>query len=266
MARRPAYSCLGLLLAPPAAFALMMGVFAAFLTPPSAQAFDFTRTLQASADSALVFRGRRLGGAGAGVGGFLTLGDGYLSAQYLWAEDDDDALPGADWTEFRGQLGWRRTLPPRLSVDVGAAVYAGDSDGAALNAQDRLEVYAGLVAAVPLNPAAFAYVDPDEETVTVEAGLYERVDLPALFALRGAADVGRVFNGVAGAEDYTYAQAEADVVRDFLFGVEAYVGVRASTLSEEAGFLAPEDAPAGATLDLDDDVEFWGGAGLSWSF
>lgn len=238
-----------------AVVALALGVLAA----SPAAAFDFRRTLRAELEQDAIFRGQRLGDFSAALIGDLALGDAYADVAVSWIRND---ATGFDETTaaVTARGGAVRALGRRAELDVGLSATANLSAQSALRVDDRVELYAGVVAKLPLSPAAYGFYDTKNDAWTVQAGVYDRVDLPFLLALRGSADIGHVSG--SDLDDFLYARGRADLVRDFLRGVEAYVGVRASSVTDELVVGRFRDGRGPDT----DDAEVWAGGGLSWSF
>ncbi len=222
--------------------------------------FDFRRTLRAELEQDAIFRGQRLGDFSAALIGDLALGDYYADVSLEWIRND--AASGFDdtTTALTASGGTLRRLGRRGELDLGLSATANLSENSALRVDDRVELYAGFMGNLPLSPAAYGFYDTQNDAWTVQAGVFERVDLPFLLAVRGAADIGHVSG--ADVDSFVYARGRADVVRNFLGGVEAFVGVRASSLTEELVAARFRD---GRTPDVD-DAEVWAGGGVSWSF
>lgn len=226
---------------------------------PPAAAFDFRRTLRAQADQDAIVRGQRLGDFTARTAGELALGDSYADVALQWIRNDSAGFEDTT-TALTGAVGTLRSLGARGELDLGLSATVNLSEESALRLDDRVELYAGFIANLPLSPAAYGYYDAKNEAFTVQAGVYERVDLPFLLALRGAADIGHVSGEDVDA--FLYAQGRADLVRSFLGGLEAYVGVRASSLNEELVVARFRDGRGPET----DEADVWAGGGVSWSF
>ncbi len=251
--------------------AASVGVASAIsLNAPPAQAFDFTRTLRAQYDSAMVDRGRELGAERISLDAALALGDFFGRAGYRRSEDLDTVAgldPALDQLEF--ELSWSTLLRPRLTLDLGVFAQSTDVDeDIALVGDERREVYARVSWRGVLNPALTVSVDPGEELTIVEAGVYHRGPLAGPLDVRFTTDVGHVHSGDETLyENYAYASARADLVWDFLAGREAFVGVRAAHAPTVKGYLDPQvHEPDVLRRNRGDDSLIWLGGGVSWRF
>lgn len=210
---------------------------------------DFKRTLTAQLQSAYVFRGIDRAELIGLYSGEVELGAFY--AEGLRIEPvgaDGDLFP----VETRARLGWRPTsFNGDVEWDFGTQVFRRNLRGTS-DPDHSVEAFAGMDIYAPLNPAVRVYYDLDENILTTEAGLFQYLALPLDLSLETTADAGMVRGFDTTFQDYVYVQGQANIVRSFLYGFEAYAGVRGAYNSE------------GALLD--DDAQLWYGAGASWTF
>ncbi len=226
-------------------FALVMCMVVA--TPAHA---DFTRRLAARLEALYVFRGERLADLSAFYQAGVELNDFYASAVRIEPLGDDDERFRVE-TQVRA--GWTPTLSSnRWRADVGAQVFRRASD-VEDDADNDIELFAGLNGSIPLNPSVYTYYDFDRQVFSAEAGVFHTFFLPLTLDLRTSADVGFVSSfDDHDIGDYTYVQGRADVVRTFVRSFEAYAGVR-GVINSRASLV-------------EDNPDIWLGAGASWKF
>lgn len=212
---------------------------------------DFKRAIVAAVDGTYVFRGIQRAETTGWVQGEVELGKSYAKAWRIEPLGDGD---GQYASESRLRAGWRPvTGGGRFEWDLGGQVFRRSSTGLT-GADHALEAFAGVDINAPLNPSIQVYYDLNHDVLTTQAGIFQYRSLPRDLGLRMTADVGAVsaLSGAGGTGDYAYAQAQADLVRSFLYGVEAFAGVRGSANSRD-------------TL-LRDTPRLWIGAGARWTF
>ncbi|MCG8440801.1 MAG: hypothetical protein MI723_03240 [Caulobacterales bacterium] len=232
----------------------------AVLPVPAQAAGSFTRTVEASVDSAYLFRGTQRGEGMVFVDGEIVLNGVYLAALAAAPFGEGaETLP----TELRGYVGYSPHLEDRGSpfdLDAGVAVYAFPEDSDVLGDDTRVEVFGGVVGLVPLNPALYGYYDFELETFTVEGGVTQYLPLGGLRGVELALDAGYVEPDAG--DGYSYAEAGADLVQGFGAGLEGYVGARAAVTSEELLFDdLDEQGP-----ELGEDFKAWVTGGVRLTF
>ncbi len=210
---------------------------------------DFKRKLAAEIESSYIFRGLQRAEIAGLYSAELELGDFYikgLRVEPLGADEEEFNVE----TRFTG--GWRPTFgSKRFTWDFGGQTFRLAND-VTDDVDHRFEAFAGVEMYAPLNPAVHVYYDTEDEIFTTEAGLFHYQALPLSLSLQSSFDAGLVTPLDNDFEDYAYFQGRADIVRSFLFGIEAYAGVR--------GVLNTEDE------FLEDNPEIWFGGGASWTF
>jgi len=131
-------------------------------------------------------------------------------------------------------------------VDLGVTRYAYPND------EDTTEIYLGaeLTLIEYFSPALYGYYDFDTENFTLELQLGHGIELGEGFGLNVGVDLGYVWVDEAGADDYFYYQASADLV----------YSLSETTSISAGGRVAGNDA------DVNPDNQLWWGAALTTTF
>jgi hypothetical protein len=240
------------------AFVAPLAAMAAFGAPARAQGFMYEREIRAAVGSAYVFRGAQLSDETIKVVGELRLNGLHAGATLIQPLDAGDF---ANQARLFG--GWSPHLEDHgslLDFELGFTWYATPDSAPGFGDESRLEPYAKLFLDAPLMPSLASYYDTELETYTLEGRLTHFVELGGLNGLELGFDGGLV--SPDSADDHTYAQGSIDFVRNFLGGVEGYVGVRGAVSSEDRYFDTV--TPAGPIFDLRGKI--WATAGFSASF
>lgn len=156
-----------------------------------------------------------------------------------------DIKDGGD-NETDYYVGYSMDVEDMVNVDLGVTFYTYAID------EDTTEIYLGLtlLADEIINPALYGYYDFDTENFTLELQLGHGFDLGEGFGLDLGVDLGYVWVDEAGADDYFYYQASADIV----------YGLTASTSISVGARVAGNDA------DVLPDNQLWWGAALTSNF
>jgi hypothetical protein len=240
---------------PAAAVVAALGVST---VPAQAQGFMYVRDVRAAVGSAYVFRGAQMSDEMIKLTGELRLNGLHAGATLIQPVDTDDFA-----NETRVFGGWSPHLEDHgspLDFELGFTWYATPDTAPGFPDADRFEPYAKLFFNAPLMPSIASYYDTERETYTLEGRLTHFVPFGSLNGLELGFDGGLV--SPDGADDHTYAQGSIELVRNFLGGVEGYVGVRGAVSSEDRYFDSV--SPAGPIFDQSGKV--WATAGFSASF
>lgn len=222
-----------------------------------AHAIKYTRTVGATVQSSYIFRGVQRAEESIVLDAELQLNGYYLGAKgVLPFGDRTEEIP----SEGRFYLGWTPHVPGPAELDFGASLYTYPEGSAVLADEDRVELYGGLFADLPLHPAIYARYDFEFETTSIEGGFRKFVGLPDLYGVEFGFDAGWV--GRNGFDEYRYLTGSIDLVRNFSYGVEAFIGLRASAANEDVIFSDVEQS--GPVYG--DKARGWVAAGVSATF
>jgi hypothetical protein len=234
------------------------GLATLLATGASAQGIMFEREVRAAVMSDYVFRGVQLGEESFKLAGQLRF-NGLHGGAILIQPLDGDAFSN----EARIYGGWSPHLEDHgspLDIELGFTWYAHPDSAPGFGDDSRFEPYAKLFIDAPLMPSIAGFYDAELETYTVEGRLTQWVELGGLNGLELGFDGGLVSPDAA--DDHAYAQGSIDFVRNFLNGMEGYVGLRGSVSSEDRYFDSV--TPVGPLYDQ--RAKAWVAAGFTASF
>lgn len=231
---------------------------AVFAAPAAAQGIMFERTVRAAVNTGYVFRGVQLGEETFKLAGELRFNGLHGGVLLLQPFETDDFS-----NETRLYGGWSPHLEDmgsKLDLEFGFTWYATPDAAPGFSDESRFEPYAKLFIDAPLMPSIAGFYDIEREAYTVEGRLTQWVELGGLNGLELALDGGLVSPDEA--DEHAYALGSVEFVRNFLNGVEGYVGLKGSVSSEDLYFDSL--APTGPIYDR--RAKAWLGAGFSASF
>jgi hypothetical protein len=224
----------------------------------SAQGIMFEREVRAAVLTDYVFRGVQLGEESFKLVGELRFNGLHGGVALIQPFENDDFS-----NETRAFAGWSPHLEDHgsmLDFELGFTWYGHPDAAPGFNDQSRFEPYAKLFIDAPLMPSISGYYDAELETYTLEGRLTQWIELGGLNGLEFGFDGGLVSPDEA--DDHAYAQGSIDFVRNFLGGIEGYVGLRGSVSSEDRYF--DNITPVGPVYDQ--RAKAWVAAGFSASF
>jgi uncharacterized protein (TIGR02001 family) len=191
-------------------------------------------------ESEYSFRGVKQ--AGQSIQPEVTLG---LMGLYgsIWQSTD---IKDGNVVETNYVAGYALDVEDLVNVDLGVTRYAYPT------LSDTTEIYLGLtlLADEIINPALYGFYDFDTENFTLELQLGHGFDLGEGFGLDLGVDLGYVWVDEAGADDYFYYQASADIVYSLTETTSVSVGGRV----------------AGNDANVKPDNQLWFGAALTTTF
>jgi hypothetical protein len=223
-----------------------------------AQGFMYTREVRGAVMSDYVFRGEQRSEEAWKLAGELRLNGLHGGAMLIQPFEADDFA-----SEARLFAGWSPHIEDRGSkfdFELGFTLYATPDSAPGFPDESRFEPYAKLFLDAPLMPSLAAYYDTELKTASLEGRLTHFVELGGLNGFELGFDGG--FVSPDDADEHAYAQGSIDFVRDFLGGVEGYVGLRGAVSSEDR-FIG-DVAPTGPVYD--ERARAWLAAGFSASF
>ncbi|MGD2134013.1 MAG: hypothetical protein PVI23_14560 [Maricaulaceae bacterium] len=225
--------------------------------PAAAQGLTYTRDTYTTVKSAYVFRGLQRAEEIVQLGGEVRLNGVHLGGAWLQPFDGAEAP-----SEARLYGGWSPHIEDHgspIDVELGFTWYATPDSAPGFAEDSRFEPYAKLYLDTPLAPSLAGFYDTELETYTVEGRLTHYVPF-GLNGIQFGFDGGLVSpeNG----QEHTYAQGSIDYVRNFLSGLEGFVGVRTAVSSEDRYFDTV--TPAGPIYDQDNKT--WIAFGLAATF
>lgn len=243
--------------------AVLASIGCALLALPAApaaqaQGLMYTREVRGAVKSDYVFRGVQLAEEAFKISGELRLNGLHGGASWIQPFNADDF---ANETRLYG--GWSphwEDHGSRLDIELGFTWYATPDPAPGFPDASRFEPYAKVYIDAPLVPSIAGFYDAERETYTLEGRLTHFVPLGGLNGFELGFDGGYV--SPEDAEEHAYAQGSIDLVRDFLGGVEGYVGLRGSVSSEDRYF---SDVTAFGPV-YDQRARAWVAAGFSASF
>jgi hypothetical protein len=225
--------------------------------PARAQGIMYTRDVRVVVSSDYVFRGVQRAEETFKLVGELRFNGLHGGAALIQPFDDDFA------SETRLFGGWSPHLEDHGSMfdfELGFTWYATPDSAPGFPDDSRFEPYAKLFLDAPLMPSLASYYDTELETYTLEGRLTHFVPLGAQNGVELGFDGGLV--SPDDADEHAYAHGSIDLVRNFLGGVEGFVGVRGATSSEDLYFDSV--GPFGPVYDQRGRV--WATAGFSATF
>ncbi len=224
----------------------------------SAQNIMYEREIRAAVMTDYVFRGVQLGEESFKLVGQLRFNGLHGGVALIQPFESDDFS-----NETRVFGGWSPHLEDHGSIldfELGFTWYATPNAAPGFSDDSRFEPYAKVFIDAPLMPSVAGFYDAELETYTLEGRLTQWIELGGLNGLEFGFDGGLVSPDTA--EDHAYAQGSVEFVRNFLNGVEGYVGLKGSVSSEDRYFDSV--TPAGPVYDQRSKA--WVGAGFTASF
>ena len=229
----------------------------AFLTAPAAaQGLTYTRDVSATARTAYVFRGLQLAEENVKLNGELRFNG--IHAGATWIAPLDDAFP----SESQVYGAWSPHIEDHgspIDFELGFNWYATPESAPGFADASRFEPYAKLYLDAPLMPSLAGYYDAELEAFTLEGRLTHYVPM-GLNAIQFGFDGGLVSPDVG--DERAYAQGSVEYIRNFLNGVEGFVGLRGA-VSDQDTFVGDVTA-LGPVYDQDNKA--WVSVGVAATF
>lgn len=223
-----------------------------------ADGLTYRRDLALEVGSSYVFRGVQQAEETFRLNGELRFNGLHGGVTFLQPFNGDDF---ADEARLYG--GWSPHVEDRgspIDVEFGFTYYMTPDGSPGFPDAARFEPYGAIFLDAPLMPSLYGFYDAERETFTLEGRATHFVELTSLNGLELKLDAGHVSPDAA--MDHSYAQGSIDFVRNFLNGMEGYVGVHGAVSSEETFF---DDVTAFGPV-YDDDRKVWIAAGFTATF
>lgn len=232
-------------------------VATAVQAPAHAQGIMYEREVRAAVMTDYVFRGVHMAEESFKIVGQLRFNGLHGGVALIQPFESNDFS-----NETRVFAGWSPHLEDHgpLDLEFGFNWYAHPSAAPGFPDDSRFEPYAKLFIDAPLMPSIAGFYDTELETYTLEGRLTQWIELGGLNGLELGFDGGLV--SPEEADEHAYAQGSIDFVRNFLNGMEGYVGLRGSVSSEDRYF----DSLTPVGLLYDQRAKAWVAAGFTASF
>jgi len=226
--------------------------------PALAEGLTFTRDISVEVDSAYVFRGVQQADETFRLNAQLRFNGVYGGVTFLQPLDGDDFS-----NEARLYGAWSPHIEDHGSpfdVEFGFTYYITPDAAPGLADDARFEPYGAIFFDVPLMPSVHGFYDVELEAFTVEGRTSHYVPLDGLTGLDLSFDAGHV--SPDNAMEHSYAKGSIDLVRNFLNGIEGYVGVRGAISSQDTFF----DNVTAVGPVFDQETKVWISAGVTATF